>query len=395
MRVVITLEQRFDRTPDGTVWTSTDFSHEFWQRYLTVFDAVRVVARVRDVASPPAGHRPSTGERVEFAPVPHYHGPTDFLRVAPAVVRTVRAAFGREDALILRIGSLLAHCIEPALRRSRHPYGVEVVGDPYEVFAPGAMRHPLRAFFRSWFTRSQRRQCAGACAALYVTRGSLQKRYPCPACEVGVSDVELEEVLSGRSIRSGDRRYQLVMVGTLEQLYKAPDILIRAAALCVRAGLDLGLSFVGDGRYRGEMEAMCRQLGISDRVTFHGTLPAGQAVRAKLDEADVFVLASRTEGLPRAMVEAMARGLPCIGSTAGGIPELLAVDDLVPPDDVDALADKIREVVTQPGRMAEMSSRNLGKAREYTRSVLHGRRTEFYRHVREVTEAWQRSQEAR
>jgi glycosyltransferase involved in cell wall biosynthesis len=395
MRVVVTLEQRFDRTPDGTVWTSTDFSHEFWQRYLTVFDAVRVVARVRDVASVPSGHRPSTGPGVDFVAIPYYHGPGGFLRVAPAVVRTARAAVGREDAVILRIASLLADCIVPVLRHRGHPYAVEVVGDPHEVFAPGAVRHPLRPFFRAWFTRGQRRQCAGACAALYVTRAALQRRYPCPAGEVGVSDVELEEVVPARSIRTGDRRTQLVLVGTLEQLYKSPDVLIGATARCVRDGLDLGLSFVGDGKYRPSLEAQCRELGISDRVTFHGTLPSGGAVRARLDEADLFVLASRQEGLPRAMVEAMARGLPCIGSTVGGIPELLAEEDLVPAGDVDALARKIREVVTRPGRMAEMSARNLRTAREYTRGVLQGRRTEFYRRVREATAAWLRSGESR
>jgi glycosyltransferase involved in cell wall biosynthesis len=88
------------------------------------------------------------------------------------------------------------------------------------------------------------------------------------------------------------------------------------------------------------------------------------------------------------MIEAMARSLPCIGSTVGGIPELLPSEDLVPPGDVVALASKIREVVTDSERMARMSARNLETAKEYRDEVLRERRNEFYRYVREMTEAW-------
>jgi glycosyltransferase involved in cell wall biosynthesis len=130
---------------------------------------------------------------------------------------------------------------------------------------------------------------------------------------------------------------------------------------------------------------------VADRVTFRGQLPAGPEVRAELDQADVFLLPSRTEGLPRALVEAMARGLPCVGSTVGGIPELLPAEDMVPPGDAGALASKIREVVTDPARMARMSERNLRAAQDYRQDVLQPRRDAFYRHVRERTEAWQRT----
>ena len=88
------------------------------------------------------------------------------------------------------------------------------------------------------------------------------------------------------------------------------------------------------------------------------------------------------------MIEAMARALPCIGSAVGGIPELLPLEDLVPPGDAAALARKIREVVGDPGRMARMSARNLEKAKEYGEETLRTRRLEFYLQVKEHTRAW-------
>ncbi len=111
-------------------------------------------------------------------------------------------------------------------------------------------------------------------------------------------------------------------------------------------------------------------------------------MRQELDRADLFVLPSHQEGLPRAAIEAMARGLPCVGSTVGGFPELLPAEDLVPPGDAAALARKLREVVTDPDRLDRMAARNLGAAREYREDVLRPRRTAFYEHLRAATTRW-------
>jgi glycosyltransferase involved in cell wall biosynthesis len=119
-----------------------------------------------------------------------------------------------------------------------------------------------------------------------------------------------------------------------------------------------------------------------------GELSAGEEVRAQLDQADLFILPSRQEGLPRAMVESMARALPCIGSRVGGIPELLASDDLVPPGDVMALAEKIREVLTDPQRLAAMSLRNLTLSRQYHEEILRKTRFRFYEHLKAKTTEW-------
>jgi glycosyltransferase involved in cell wall biosynthesis len=184
------------------------------------------------------------------------------------------------------------------------------------------------------------------------------------------------------------------MVGSLAQLYKAPDVLIDAVAVCVRAGVDLRLRIVGDGKHRAELEARASARGLGERVAFCGQLTQGDAVRRELDGADVFVLPSRTDSLPRAMIEAMARALPCVGSTVGGIPELLPPDALVPPGDAGSLARKLREVVADPARMSLMSAANLQKAREYTTEVLRPQRISFYKHLWGETNRWLQARSA-
>ncbi len=393
MRVVVSLEERFDRTPDGAVWTRGPFTHKFWTRYLEVFDHACVVARVRDVLHSAADAVRADGPRVSFAALPCYTGPWEYALRLWDVRRAARGALKVGDAVILRVGSQIATCIEAALRPQRYPYALEVVGDPYDVFAPGAVEHPLRPFFRWWFPRQLRQQCRRACAVAYVTAGSLKRRYAPRdgTLQTHYSSVDLPHeafVKMPRPGASSGPEFRLIFVGSLAQLYKAPDVLIDAVARCVAKGLDLRLALVGDGRHRPELEARVRRLGLAGRVRFVGHLPAGEAVRHEMDKADLFVLPSRTEGLPRAMVEAMARGMPCVGSTAGGIPELLPEEDLVPPGDAEALACRIREVVSDPSRLVKMSARNFGKANEYRDEVLRRRRTEFYRYVRGMTERW-------
>ncbi|MCY7382161.1 MAG: glycosyltransferase family 4 protein [Microcoleus sp. CAN_BIN18] len=395
MKVVVTLEYRFDRTPDGKVWTQTTFPYHFWMRYLEVFEHVLIVARVLEVTSALPDWKRADGEGVSFAAIPHYIGPWQYLLKARQIQLAARNSVGANDAIILRLSSQIANSIEPLLRQTGHPYGVEVVADPYDVFAPGSVKHPLSPFFRWWFPRQLRRQCVGASAAAYVTERALQTRYPpaSTAFSTHYSSIEWEtSALVGepRLPRHNAHQFTLIFVGMLAQLYKAPNVLIAAVTTCVREGLDLKLILVGDGKHRSELEAQAKALGIGDRVCFRGQLTAGDAVCTELDNADLFVLPSYQEGLPRAMIEAMARALPCIGSTVGGIPELLLHEEMVPPGDVTALASKIREVVTNPERMARMSARNLEKAKEYTEEVIQERRNAFYRYVREQTELWLR-----
>ncbi len=388
--LAVSIEQRYDRLPDGSVW-APQFGYSFWTRYLEVFERIRVVARVRDVAVVPAGWQRGDGPGVSFFAFPYYVGPWDYLKRAWDVRQAVRQALGPDDAVIMRLDSQLAACMFPLLKRDTRPYGVEVVVDPYDVFAPGS-KHPLRPFFRWKFVSELKRQCAGACAAAFVTERALQRRYPPSptAFSTFYSSVELPTAgfANGPRLNFGrEHTFTLVSVGAMEDVRKSQDIVIAAVAACVKRGLDIQLLLAGDGGYRTFFMDQAREVGVLQRTKFLGHLSLPD-LRVCLDQADVFVLPSRGEGLPRATIEAMARGLPAIGSTVGGFPELLPSEDLVPPGDVDALVCKLQEVLRSPARMVRMSARNFKKAHEYAEDVLRARRHEFYTHVKERTEAW-------
>lgn len=393
MKLCVILDDHFAQTPDGTTWAQTAFPKSFWQRYLTVFDHVRIGARAIQVPTVPHDWLQVTGENISFVAVPHYVGPLQYLQQANQVKRVLRRMIERQDAVILRVPSNLVNNVEPTLRQKGHLYAVEVVGDPYGTFAPGAMDHPLRPFFRWWFMHRLRQQCLSACALAYVTQSTLQRRYP-PAPDAfstHFSSVELPNeafVVQPRPPLQDQRPCRIIFIGSMMHRYKAPDVLLEACTLCLQKGFDLSLTIIGDGKYRPMFEAQAKRLGVHENVQFIGQISTGNAVRMQLDQADLFVLPSKTEGLPRSMLEAMARGLPCIGSNIGGIPELLPPEAMVQPGDANALAQKISEFISNPARLAQMAAQNLAKAKFYHEEILRERRTAFYRAVKEKTEMW-------
>lgn len=423
MHLIVSLEHRFDSTPDGAVWTQTMFDYAFWTRYLEVFDHVRVLARVKEQESLPSNWKRADGPQVSFIKIPYYIGPMQYLLTALKIKRIIKqiaeSIVTRKDAVIMRVGSQLAACLEPWLRRMDYPYGLEVVGDPHDVFSPGAVNHPFRPFFRWWFSRQLRWQCAHASAVAYVTETYLQQRYPaansinafaCSGIELlddaiardsrtyttHFSSIELSSedfVVNPRMYAAGECQYLLINIGSMAQLYKGQDVLIKAVAICRAKGLNVYLRLLGDGKHRRELETLSSSLDLHAHIDFIGEFSAGQAVRDQLDRADLFVLPSRTEGLPRALIEAMARGLPCIGSTVGGIPELLPNEDMVSPNDIEGLAQKIMEISDNPERMMRMSARNLEKAKMYRNDILDAKRRAFYQFIKERTEAWLMTQE--
>ena len=389
MRLTITEECRYVRTPDNRFWVDFGTGYALWARYLAAFDEVRVVARARDVPEIPPNAVRVDGDGVTVAPLPHYLGPQEYLRRLPRIDRAVRRIAADAEAVLLRAPSSIATLMHRHITRRGLAYAMEVIGDPYAVFAPGVIEHPLRPFLRVWSTRNLRRQCRAAVAVSYETNRSLQERYPTRpgALSIGLSSVNLPPaafVREPRPARLPAGPVTLVSVGSLEQLYKGIDTLIEAISLLRSSAPPVRHVHIGPGRCQPVLEDLATRLGVRDRITFAGLITDVEALRRHLDAADLFVMPSRTEGLPRALIEAMARGLPAIGSRVGGIPELLPPEMLVAPDDPDGLANAIRRALADPDAMAAASRRNLAVAREFAADRLTPRRSEFYRAARDL-----------
>ncbi|HEY7069624.1 MAG TPA: glycosyltransferase [Acidimicrobiales bacterium] len=128
---------------------------------------------------------------------------------------------------------------------------------------------------------------------------------------------------------------------------------------------DVRLVLVGLGPLEADLRALVAREGLAERVTFAGSR---DDVAALLPAFDVFALSSRYEGLPIALLEAMAAGRPCVATSVGGVPEVITDGEdgvLVPPDDPAALAAALTALLDDPARRTELGRRAAARAEDF------------------------------
>lgn len=158
--------------------------------------------------------------------------------------------------------------------------------------------------------------------------------------------------------------FVFLYAGRLNEVKRLP-ILLRAVALWApefRARTRLILA--GDGPDREALQELCATLGINVSVTFAG---ARADVGDVLSAADAFVMSSRTEGLPMALLESMAASVPCVATAVGGIPELLrdGAGLVVPPDSPEQLAMAMQRLVNEPTLRADLARTGLSRVQQH------------------------------
>lgn len=191
------------------------------------------------------------------------------------------------------------------------------------------------------------------------------------------SDAQIEVVHYGvpplPSLPANDPQVELVCVARLDH-HKGIDVLLRA--LSVMASPKAHLEVVGSGLEERALRTLAEELGLNGRVHFRGLLGRSQ-VAAILGRAGVFVLASRSDNLPLAILEAMQAGLPIVATRVGGIPEEVRDGKeglLVPTEDPVALADALARVLLD----AELRHRLGRAARERAAAFTWKRAAERY-----------------
>lgn len=374
-------DARFLQTPDGTIYSGEfSFSNVLWERYIKQFSKVYVIGRVFKVDSfDNENHLVSNVTLLSIAP---FDTATGFLKNKVKIKIQVDNYFNKyqPQAVIIRGAGSLGYLAATYCITKNISYGIEVVGDPYDVFAPGVIKHPLRFLFRRLFTYYQKEAVKNALSVIYVTKDKLQQSYPSNinAFQTYASDVVIKDIVQKAKVLETKDVYRIISVGSLEQMYKGPDVLLKAIKILIDNNIKVTLTWLGHGQYLEDMIKLSTDLKINEYVEFKGSVDAITLTK-NLDESDVFVLASRTEGLPRAIVEAMARALPCIGSDVGGIPELVNNELVVISENSNQIAERIELLLKNENFYNKMSNYSLEKSSEFKQDILEERRLSFFK----------------
>jgi len=386
MRLLFVHDHRFYRDGSGAVLTSGSLPAPIWDRYLTHFDTVQVVGRDGGPAPATANLALSSHSGVSFDLIRHANY-GQLMLGSKGVREQILSNVKMCDAAILRLPSELGFLAVGECRRAGIPYAVEMVGCAWDAMCNHGS--PLARFYAPLLYLRTRRALREAPLALYVTSRWLQRRYPSRGRTYAASDVEIEP-MSAQDTEARKARLRRIADGEAPRLGTVASLRIRSkgvqtAIAAVKAlrnqGLALHYHVLGPGD-PSPWVALAERHGVGDLVSFDGTRPAGEGVRKWLDEIDIHLQPSFQEGLPRATVEAMSRGAACIGSTCGGIPELLPPERLHEPGDVAALAERIRMLATSPAALARASDEDLATSCAFEPQRLAAIRSQFLTELR-------------
>lgn len=391
MRLLFAHDHRFLRGPEGKLYTPGHLPASTWERFLEHFEEVHVVARDGGVL--PEGVRLGRADHpgVTFEFLPNLSSLRQLAFRSPAVDERMQSAVEAADAVVARLPSEIGLLAIKHARRQGKPYAVEVVGCAWDgTRTSGSAAARLYAPL-AWIRTRQ--AVAQAPLVLYVTSAWLQGRYPTRGKAGFASNVSLEApdsaALAHRKARlAAIAKGEPPVLGTIATLrvkYKGLQTAFEALARLRKSGLDLTYRVLGPGEQE-PWKKLAADHGIADLVHFDGTRTAGAEVGSWLDDIDLYLQPSLTEGLPRAMIEAMSRGAVCVGSTRGGIPELLPPGRLHNPGDAAGLANIVRGLAADPRAIAEASEADLQTARQFDPETLKKRRADLYARLKEEAE---------
>ncbi|WP_404371445.1 glycosyltransferase [Kytococcus sedentarius] len=370
-RPVVTLftEARFVVGMAGILSVDGANGDSQWSRYSSLDTELNVAGRSTARDRGQSGGEPVTAARV--IALPSYEGISGLLHTVPSLVRAIDDAVRRSDAVVCRVPGPIGTMAAASARLRGIPYATEMVGDPLDVLQSGAVGRvgELLARGSAMITRWVVR---GASAARYVTRETLQRTYP-PQPDAGAWAIPNVRI-PAETMRLEPRRAPhdiavLIAVGSQETTYKGHDVAIRALATLRAWDVPARLVLVGGGRHHEELRVHAARCGVSDLVDFKGPL-SRDAVWEELRRSDILVHPSRTEGLPRVVLEAMAQGLPVVATRVGGIPELLPDTCLVERDDDQEMAATVAGILGDKEMYSMLSQGSLTMVAGYTQNVV-------------------------
>lgn len=360
------------------------FDYAFFRGYLDVFDHVDVLCRMenRDSAD---GLVKSSGPGLEFHGTPNIHGLSWFLNSRKYFYR-YKDLIDKADAICYRIPATAAwnvHLINQKRKNSR-PHMFEFVGDPMDALFSVNDSPLKRAIMKTVGKVHSARMKAisdTAVSGSYVSKEHLQQKFPPPkgVDTEAISSIRLDEKYIREEPRPLRETGPVKIIQTASFVrQKNQSYLVRILDELIRRGHRAEVHFVGAGPEQKDVRDLTASLGLEDKVVFHNQVTGFDRIVELLDSSDIFCLPSFSEGVPRSMIEAMARGLVCVGTPIGGILELIDRKYTFGINKTEEAADLFESLLSRRDEWMSIGRENISRATEYSQTVLIPRRTKVF-----------------
>lgn len=370
---------------DGNYY-DTILNDQMFERYFKVASSLEIIIRIRPIDAKSGTKRMGrlSNPNISVVECPNLSSIRGLTRGMREVKRILEDHISKADIAFIRLPSVIGTLAVDICKKQKKKYLVEVVGCPWDSYWNYSLKGKLVAPFAML---SMKRRISSAPYVLYVTNRFLQERYPTKGRQINCSNVELapmnDEIFLKRKAHIEQHESQdKYIIGTaagLDVLYKGQQYVIRALAELKKQGItniEYQLVGGGTGKY---LARVAEESGVRNQVNIIGQMPHDQ-VFTWLDGLDVYIQPSRQEGLPRSVVEAMSRGVPCLGSRTAGIPELIDSSFVFSnrKSEVQEITKLLKALMSDKKIQQEQAQRNYEEAKQYQRDILVERRTGFF-----------------
>ncbi len=354
----------------------------FKNRYLNVCDEMIITTRCKMIekfSEKNKGYRKTNGNSITICPISNYNDVPDAVKNNHKIKKEMDDIVKNCDNLIIRMPSILGLFACKSARKYNKNYLIEMVACAWDGYMNharfgGKILAPIM-FFKT------RKEIKNAPNVLYVTEKFLQKRYPNRYNNIGCTDTILSDINDDIEIKKIEklknvniRELKLVTVASVQLKYKGQEYVMEAMRDLKKKGYNLKYYLLGGGDNKRLLKYVSKY-NLNEDVIFLGS-KSHTEVFDVLNDMDLYIQPSLQEGLPRAVVEAMSIGMPVIGSSAGGIPEIIDSHFIFKKKNTKQLK-KILESINND-KLINQSKRNFAYSKKFIPNKIDKIRTNFY-----------------
>lgn len=355
---------------------------EMFKRYFHIANKISVAIRVKKISQEDAKKLSKiTIKPFEVFEVPNILSVENMFKIHKTK-EIIKNAVLKSDYIVVRLPSITGFIAIDFAKKYNKPYLTEVVACPWDAYWNHSIKGKLVAPLMYYKTK---KRVWNSEYVIYVTNNFLQKRYPSKGNSISCSNVSLKEfdnkVLDRRmekinNLKPGSK----IIIGTTAAVnvrYKGQQYVIQALGKLKKKGItnyEYQLVGAGDQSY---LKSIAQKYDVVDQVKFLGPKRHDEVFKW-LDTIDIYVQPSKQEGLPRALIEALSRGVPSIGAKTAGIPELLSSDCIFSnsKNNINEICDLLTNFTQE--KMRYQAKRNFVKAKKYEFTLLENKRRKFF-----------------
>lgn len=370
MNVLFVHDHRL-RKVKNDFFTTGGFSDSITSRYTSVFEKMTLMCRASQNNNI-VGCSKIENSKVEISPI--YENK---LIPKKKLIKKIENEIEKADRVIVRMPSILGiYAAKTSIKKGKKLM-VEVVGSAfgsywYKSLFGKFVSIPLELINKSIIKKAD--------YVVYVSEDYLQKEYPNDKNTLGCSDVALdkrtESVLDFRNKKIKEMSNNKFILGTLSQIdqkYKGHKNVFEAISILKDKGIEIEYRLAGGGS-KSYLLKLAKKYKIEENIIFCGQIKHDD-INEWIDELDIYIQPSLTEGIPRSVIEAIYRGCPTIVSNAGGMYELIEKKYTFKKGNTNDLVKTLQKINKK--NLEEMSQRNYDYSSKFDLFNIIDKRRKF------------------